>query len=255
MDARTARFLAGTVAESRRRLACQHGHYRVWRSPGGAEVWMHFSSSETAQFRGLASGGATGDAMSDLAGLTITHHGPSEMPLRLMRLMPVNPRNPLEGVAIGLAASRRDGEKPLALSFELTGFATETLDRPRDVRVRMTALAQRVWAHVSEADLLRQSPPHRLMGVGGIADMEPNDLPDVSLIYRPMPGTYWLISGTVRRSARLINVWTGLPYALISVETDRGMIDVVANPSVIAGDISDGHVLQAAVVLTGRLIA
>lgn len=248
MDARTAQFLATTVAPSRRRLPCPAGEYRVWRSPGGAEIWMHAKSSATTPGRSRS------DAIDHLSGMTVTHHGPSEVPLRLMRLMPANPRNPLEGVAIGLAPSRRNGEKPIALSFELTGFATETLDRPREVRARLTGLAQRVWAFATEAQLLEHCPPYRLMGAGGVADIEPKDLPDVPLIYRPMPGTYWLISGIVRRSVRLVNAWTGMPYALISLETDRGLFDVVANSGIIEGDISDGHVLQAAVVLTGRLV-
>ncbi len=43
-------------------------------------------------------------------------------------------------------------------------------------------------------------------------------------------------------------------YYWLLVNTERGEVDVVANPDQIEGDISSGHSVQAIVSMVGRII-
>lgn len=258
MDRRTSEFIIGVGAKSRNHLATARGDYRIWRSPAGAEVWLHYPSREARtggrSTESSSSASQAFDPVGDLLGMTIFHAGSSRVDMRLSKSMRIAPENPLDGLAIGVLPSRRAKEKPIALSFELLGFAAEPIVRPVEARVELTALAQRIWAYPTETAYLAATPPRRLIAKGAIANVSADEVPDVELIYRPKAGTLWLLTGEVRRSVRLVNAQVSAPYYLIDLETDRGRFDVVANPDVISGDISTGHVLQTVASLTGRVL-
>jgi hypothetical protein len=78
-------------------------------------------------------------------------------------------------------------------------------------------------------------------------------VPEVRLIYRYSPVTLALVTGVVRRSIRMQNPVTNVPYYWLSVETRRGTFDVIANPSHISGDISVGNIAQVCGSFVGRL--
>ena len=115
----------------------------------------------------------------------------------------------------------------------------------------MTALAQKAWGYESEIAYLRATPGHRLIGKGAMVDVDPRDVPDVPLVYQPMPGTLWLVSGEVVRTARLRNEVTGDPYYWMQLATERGDMDLVVNPDNVEGDVSVGHTVQAVASLSG----
>ena len=262
IDRRTAEFIASVAASPRRRVACPGGEYRIWRSPAGAEIWLHYPdpgprhASTTGAVGTAGSGHAPKpfDAIADLAGLSVVHAGTSDLRVRLARTIGTATSNPLDGAGIAMLGSRRPTDKPIPFTFELLGYAMERIGRPLDVRLQLTALAQRVWGHPSEASYLAATPGRRLIGRGAIADVSPGDLPDIPLVYRPKPGSLWLATGDVLKSMRLINPLTSQPYYWISLGTDRGNFDLIANPDAIHGDISDGNVAQALVSITGRII-
>ncbi len=259
IDRQTAAFIADTAAFPKRLIASAGGEYRIWRSPAGAEIWLHYADAakKTPSVRGAGDGGGDPkpfDAIADLSGMSVVHGGASDVRMRLVRAIATSSKNPLEGLGIGSLASRRSAERPIVFTFELLGFARERIAHPMEVRVQLTALAQKVWAYPSEAIYLAKTPSRRLIARGGVADIAPEDLAGLPLTYRPRPGSLWLLTGDVVRSMRLINPVTSAPYYWISLVTDRGQFDVIANPTNIDGDISDGHVVQVVASVTGRLL-
>lgn len=259
IDRQTAGFIAEAAVSARRRIATPSGEYRIWRSSAGAEIWFHYADRLHAK----PVNGAPNDArpassgfdpIANLSGMSIVHGGTSDVRLRLVRALATSPKNPLEGLAIGSLGSTRPSERPLVFTFELLGFAQERIASPITARVQLTALAQRVWAYPYEQDYLAETPSHRLIALGAVADVTADDLKDLKLIYQPRPGSLWLLTGSVTRSMRMINPVTSVPYYWMSVSTDRGCFDVIANPGVIQGDISNGHIVQAVVTVTGRIL-
>ena len=263
IDRPTADFIA-KAASTRRRIVVPRGEYRIWRSPTGAEIWLHYAGTTPSGSGGKSGSRAVAearmtpapfDAIADLSGMSIVHGGTSDVPMRLVRAIATSSRNPLEGLGIGALASRRPDERPIVFTFELLGFAQERISRPTEVRAQLTGLAQRVWAYPSESAYMAATPSRRLVARGAVADVTATDLADLQLIYRPRPGALWLLTGDVLRSMRLINPVTSRPYYWVSLATDRGNFDIVANPGAIEGDISDGNVVQTVVSVTGRILA
>ncbi|MBS0241045.1 MAG: hypothetical protein JSS20_02630 [Proteobacteria bacterium] len=194
------------------------------------------------------------EPIEHLSGLSVAHRGTSDLKVRLARTIGTASRNPLDGAGIATLPSRRQGEKPIGFTFELLGYGLEARSPPKDVRLQVTGLAQKVWGFASEFAYLSRTPPARLMGKGGMAEAEPRHLDDVQLTYRQKPGSLWLVTGEVRRSMRLINPINQAPYYWIDLETDRGSFDIIANPAVIDGDISNGHIAQVVAAMTARIV-
>lgn len=259
MDRRTAEFVGRAALASKRRIQCADGEYRIWRSSAGAEIWLHYPKRRAKLSGGTAKTDAGEaakpfDPIDDLMGLSVTHAGASDVRMTLARSLRIAAGNPLDGVCVATLGSRRAGEKSIAFSFEHIGFGADRLSAPVEARVQLTGLAQKVWAYPTEGGYLEATPAHRLIGRGAIADVKVGDLPELAMIYRPKPGCLWLVTGVVRRSVRLVNPVTSAPYYWLQLETDRGDIDVVANPMVIDGDVSQGHSVQAVVSMAGRIL-
>lgn len=259
MDRRTAEFISRAATASKRRVACPEGEYRVWRSPAGAEIWLHYPGRRPKPKSAAPKPDATEpdkpfDPIDDLMGMSVVHSGASDVRMRLARSLRIPGDNPLDGVCVATLGSKRTGERSIGFTFELLGFAAERLAGPIEARVQLTGLAQKVWAYPTEAAYLAATPAHRLIGRGAMADVKANELADLSLIYRPKPGTLWLMTGEVKRSVRLVNPVTAAPYYWLHLVTDRGDIDVAASPSAIEGDISDGHTVQVVASVTGRIL-
>lgn len=259
IDRRTAEFIADIARTTTRRIVGRDGEYRIWRSQGGAEIWLHYPGGHDVgrgpnKDRRRSQEPAADRGLDALAGISIGHTGTSDVRLRLVRKLSTSQSNPLEGVGVTNLPSTRGNERPLTFTFELLGFAAEAVPGPMPLRMQLIALAQRIWSYPTERAYLAGTPSHRLMGKGAVADVRPSDVPEAELIYRTTPGALWLISGDVVKSMRLINPVTSAPYIWLSLSTDRGLFDVLANPDSIEGDISVGHVAQALVAVTGRIL-
>jgi hypothetical protein len=100
---------------------------------------------------------------------------------------------------------------------------------------------------------LASTPKNRRIRVGAFSPVTETDVPEVRLTYRYSPITLALMTGIVRQSIRLLNPVTDAPYYWLSLETRRGTFDVIANPSQIAGDISEGNIAQVCGSFVGRL--
>ncbi len=259
MDRRTAEFVRRTAISTKRRVISNDGEYRIWRSPAGAEVWLHYPKRRPTLRTGTAKPDRSEppkpfDPIDDLMGLSGAHAGASDVRMKLTRSLRIAAGNPLEGVCVAMLGSRRANEKPIAFSFEHVGFAAERLGAPIEARVQLTGLAQKIWAYRTEAAYLAATPAHRLIGRGAMVDVNVNERADLVLTYRPKPGCLWLVTGEVKRSVRLVNPVTSAPYYWLQLQTDRGDIDVVASPSVIDGDVSVGHTVQTVVSMAGRIL-
>ncbi|MEZ5853998.1 MAG: hypothetical protein R3D67_04345 [Hyphomicrobiaceae bacterium] len=261
MSDATARFIIETAERPRECRVHGAGEYRIWRGRSGAEVWLHYPKRrEVRPIRSPRRDAAKPapapdfDALGGLKGLSIVHAGASAVAMRMGRALQISDNNPLEGLCVATLPSTRDGEKPIPFTFELVEFAGHRHHTDADAIVQVTGLAQKVWGFASELAYLKATPANRLIGSGAVISIDPSDVHDVELIYRPQPGTLWLLTGQVLRATRLINPITSQPYYLIALGTDRGTFDVVANPDVIEGDISVGHTMQTVACVCGRVI-
>lgn len=247
MDRTTADAIAEMSRAATKVLTCGSGEYRIWRSNPGAEIWLHYPRL------GGRGAGRSLDPVDDLKGMSVYHRGASSLMLRIDSVT-CSRVNPLDGVCLATIEARQGKGKPAPFTFEMLGAAMETVTRPTRAKVALTGLAHKVWAFPSENAYLAATPPRRLLGRGALTVVKPEEVPDVNLIYRTKPGTLWLITGTVKRSIRLVNPITRAPYVWMSLDTDRGEIDLVANPSVIDGDVSSGHTVQTLTAMVGRVI-
>ena len=261
MNDAAAQFIIETAENPRHRSQHGAGDYRIWRARTGAEVWLHYPKKRPLRRGRSLRRDATGptadaefDALGDLMGLSVFHSGSSAVAMRIVRALASSDSNPLDGVCIATLASARAGEKKIAFTFELLEFAGHRHHTDVDATVQITGLAQKAWGFANEQAYLGATPANRLIGTGAIVGVEPEDVRDVGLIYRPKPATLWLMTGEVRRATRLINPITSQPYYLVSLATDRGTFDIVANSDVIEGDVSVGHTMQTVACLAGRIL-
>lgn len=186
--------------------------------------------------------------------MTIFHRGQSDIRARIDRSLALSKENPLDGVCLAYLDNLNGRGRPAPFAFEHLGSAADPLARPGAARIQITGLAQRIWAYPSEQAYLSATPSKRLIGRGALTMVEPEEVIDAGLTYATKPATLWLVSGVVRRSIRLTNPLTGTSYVWLLLATDRGDIDIIANPAVIRGDISDGHTLQLVASMAGRII-
>ena len=253
MNRELAEFVSHAATTTRHIVRCPDGEYRIWRSRSGAEVWLHYPMP-SGQQAGAALTAPHFDPIDQLMGLSIAHAGRSAVTLRIGRSLRIAPNNRLDGVSIATLASSRSGERRVPFTFELIGFAAEPQKQAFVADVHVVGLAQRIWAYATETDYLRATPAHLLIGKGSMLEVEPSDVPEVPMIYRPKPGTLWLITGEVVRSVRLVNEITGEPYMQIELATDRGTFDLLSSPEMIEGDVSHGHTVAALAALSGRIV-
>lgn len=247
MDRTTAELMTVIAREKTRRVAGRWGEYRVWRSPAGAEIWLHYP----ARTRARAGGGESKplDLVEDLKGFTVFHAGRGRVALELaeMRQSGIDPLG-----AVCVEAARARGQP--RLGFEVVGYAA--LDQmPRQAELQLCALAYRLWAFPSESAYFAGVASQRLIAPGALARIEPGDVPEARQGYRAKRGTLWLLSGRVRASMRLLNPLTHVPYYWLLVETDRGVLDVVVNSERIDGDVSTGHIVQVVGTMAGRVLS
>jgi hypothetical protein len=245
MNRATADFVVRVATSSSKIIASRAGDYRVWRSPAGAEVWLHYPGCDTAK---------SFKPIDDLKGLSVLHRGASDVRMQILRSVAVSPANPLDGVCEVVLEARSGRGRPMPFSCEHVGFAVDALKGAARARVQISGCAHRIWSYPNELAYLAGAPSRRLVGRGSMMEVLPGEVPDIDLIYRTKPRALWLVTGMVRRSIRLTNPVTGSAYAWLLVETDRGDIDIIANPSVIEGDVSIGHTLLAVASMAGRVL-
>lgn len=239
------------LAEQGRVVAARKGSYRHWRSRDGAELWFHYPKVSAPQ---PAAKGNPADAGSDSSKqarpaidiIAPFHRGQSAVKVRIGRVLAMDRANPLEGSCLAWLPKTDDGWREQAIVLELVPFAGHVIEpRPYVTTAQIACFAHALWAFDRAEAYAAQTPQHRRIKLGAYSPMAHTDVPEVAVTYRHPPVTLGLVTGIVRRSIRLTNPATGEPYYWLALETKRGLFDVLVNPAVVQGDISEGNIAQA----------
>lgn len=247
-----AEFIARIAKDESNRIACRSGEYRRWESPRGTQIWLHYPrpagspqpDNDQQPF----------DPISDLKGLSTFHCGASAVELLLSHSVAASASNRLDGVCHAHLPAMPGRGRTVPFVFEQIGFGIDPVETPVRALVQISGLAHKVWAYDSERSYLALTPKQRLVGRGAMLPVEPDEVKDVKLLYRGHPETLWLVTGQLRRAARMVNAEAGTSYHWMLLETDRGDIDVIANPDVIVGEVAAGQTVAAVVSMAGRIV-
>jgi hypothetical protein len=244
--------IIGRLAVSQSRsVVCREGEYRVWRSNGGAELWFHYPARRDESSRRSP---AKSDDIGALEGITPFHRGSSSVTVRVGRILTLDRKNPLEGACLAWLPAATKQSRDQAFVMELVPFARQPLEEtPFTTEAQLICFAHALWAYQSVAAYTVNTPQNRRIRPGSLSPVTEKDVPEVRLIYRYSPVTLALVTGVVRKSVRLTNPVTSMPYYWLSLETRRGILDAVANPASIEGDISEGNIAQVCGSFVGRL--
>lgn len=178
--------------------------------------------------------------------ITPFHRGQSAVKIRIGRVLAMDRSNPLEGSCLAWLPRTDHGGREQPIVFELVPYARHTIEpMPNVVDAQIACFAHVVWAFDTAEAYVAGTPKHRRLKVGAYLPVTQTEVPEVPLSYRNSPVTLGLMTGRVRRSIRFINPVTRAPYYWLSLETKRGLFDVLVNPDAVQGDISEGNIAQA----------
>lgn len=229
------------------------GNYRLWRSQQGAELWFHYPARKGATRTSRAEQPELPLPERPVA-VTPFHRGLSNCQVRIGRYLAIDRINPLEGSCMAWLPAPAGGGREQVMVLELAPYGLHALRTPAyETTAQIVCFAHAVWAYPDGAAYSRETPSNRRIRVGSINPITEADVPEVKLSYRQSPITLGLATGIVRRAIRHINPATREPYYWMLLETKRGTIDVVANPTQVSGDISEGNVAQVCGSFLARL--
>lgn len=227
-------------------LACPAGHYGIWRSRTGGEIWFHLGRSDAGEV--------------EIFGLTPFFEGKSEVRLLLTDVLNREGDNAFEGMFRGSVltdASGAEGSYPVV--FEAVDFAARAaLSLPGEHLVRLAAFARELTAHSDEAayyathDISKgetQLAAEAFIPIGLFAASEQGEGAGAS-----MPGSMVLFTGKVLEAGSLTNEASGLDYIWMLVATLDATVDVVADPAIVKGDIVEGGTIECSALMFGRLL-
>lgn len=229
-------------------LECACGQYGIWRSRSGAEIWFHLGRTETGDI--------------EILGLTPFFEGKSEVMLGLRRVLHADGENSFEGALEGVLNPQEDGENgSYPIVFDAVDFALSgSQELPVNQRVRISAFSRELAAFADEAAYVAAQEgtdrpvfaAQAFIPVGLFAVEQTEEGADVPEIQVPASTAFF--TGRVMEHSRLVNEATGRSFDWILVETLDTVIDVLADPDIVAGEISEGGVVQVSAVLFGRVL-
>ena len=248
--------LVDTLAQSKSRLVgASKGNYRVWRSPHGAELWFHYPQ-RVVRPAGKRQSDGTPDATPVLRPNSVTpfHRGLSSCTIKVGRYLTLDRANPLEGSCMAWLPATGSGSREQVIVLELAPFGLHPLRTPpHSTTAQIVCFAHALWAYPDAASYSVHTPGNRRIHAGSFSPVTEADVPEVKLTYSSSPITLGLATGIVRRAIRHANPETGEPYYWLLLETKRGTFDVVANPTSMSGDVSEGNIAQVCGSFVARL--
>jgi hypothetical protein len=230
---------------------CPAGRYGIWRSRTGAELWFHLCPS--------------GDGV-EIAGLTPFFEGESDIALRVTRRIHRDGDNAFEGAVQGWINPSDDGsEGSYPLVFEAVDYALLPEDlEPVVRRVRLAAFAQELRAYEDEAAYFTAHRGPAAEGQLNLAAQafipmglfagQPLDDGDVERPAESAVTAACLFTGKILDVRDLRNEETDTAFIWLLVETLDMTIDVVCDPDVVEGKISEGGIVEIAGLLFGRFL-
>ncbi len=249
--------LVDTLAQTKSRLVgASKGNYRVWRSPHGAELWFHYPQRAVRP----ADKPQPDTAVSDAAAIprpnavTPFHRGLSSCTIKIGRYLSIDRSNPLEGSCMAWLPPAGPGSREQVIVLELAPYGLQPLRTPpHSTTAQIVCFAHALWAYPDAITYGRETPGNRRIQAGSFSPVTEADVPEVKLTYGSSPITLGLATGIVRRAIRHSNPATGEPYYWLLLETKRGTFDVVANPTKMSGDVSEGNIAQVCGSFVARL--
>jgi hypothetical protein len=238
-----ARMLA-LAEESRERLRCEAGEYAIWRSRTGAEVWFHLAPQDQDE------------GQSTILGLAPFFEGQSSAPVLVTQIHNRPDDTPLEGLLHGWVAPDGSGAGAYPLALDAIDFAAHAgRSLPVTWRCRVTGFCRNLNVHNDASTLPEMSEGQRLaaqalipIGLFNDADEKVNPTAASS----PEP-TAWL-TGIVRAHRLLENEATGRAFHWLSVESLAATYDLVADPDIVTGEISEGVIVEVMAWMFARVL-
>ena len=241
-------MVAPLVASATRQLAVGPGDYGIWRSASGAELWFHIEGRRDAD----------GELEDPTAiGFAPFFSGESEARLRVGGLLRREGDNPFEGALeaelIGDAGGAAGG---LPVVLDLVDWAAHAdLAAGEQVRARIVGLAMELSVYPDEAQFQADWPgeakfaARSLIPIGVLGRID-----DQGRHGETPPSSNAVVNGTVRDYARLVNEATGQSFLWLLVESRNAIVDILADPAIVAGEIAEGAVVSAGCRLLGRIV-
>ena len=231
------------VTEAREYHAAPPGEYAIWRSRTGAEIWFHIEGTD-----------AVGVNERAIAGLTPFYEGGRSTQLVITDVVRRTGYNPFEGAFQAKFGGTGD-DAGIPLVFDAVNFAAYA-DRKLPVRlkVKLSGFAREVKAYPTEAEYYAAQTREpafasRSFVPIGMFSPDPGDSAD-----KQPPSSYAALTGSILEARRLENEATGRGFQWLLVDTVGGVIDIVADPDVVSGDVVEGATVEVICFMFGRIM-
>jgi hypothetical protein len=246
------------VVAANERLACDPGDYAVWRSCTGAEVWFHVTGERTSDGQLLD---------HEIIGFTPFFEGLSDVDIEINGSFQRPGDNPFEGAfRAWVAPDPTNGIGVHPVIFDCVDFAAH---RHRELPIRctakLTAFARELTAYADEndyysrqtTDLNRGARAFSPLGLFRKTATDATATPAASPAPASEPHTPSsdaVLTGTVVEHRLMTDPDGGAPFHWLLVESLGATLDVVADPAVVTGAITEGGTVDISCVIFGRLV-
>ena len=237
--------MLGCAGKIRDTTPCSGGAYGIWKSGNGAEIWFHLGRAD--------------DGETEILGLTPYFEGESLVKLRITNAISDAADNAYEGALQGWVVADGEAEGSYPVVFHAVDFAVHRDSAWPEIRnVRLTGFARELQAFASDAAYYaaRGAPDAESLKLAAHAFIPLglfNAANDNALAPTGSASTA-VLTGTVLAHRDLTNEETGGRFIWLLVQSLEAAFDVVADPAVISGEIVDGGVIEASVMLFGRIV-
>jgi hypothetical protein len=227
--------LVSKAAEHGRIVQTAKGDYVAWTDTTGAELWVQRDTS----------GG--------LIGFAPHFFGKTGRRVGLQARITRPASTALDGAFYGWAnpqdESSESGDYPFV--FDAPDYRShDKLRLPARAQVQLTAFAHELSAHSSEEQYYASQK-----GLAYAAEaFVPSGLFSAQPDAEAPPQALAIFAGRVLQFEHMMNAITGTPFAWMQVNTLGGEVDVVADPSIIQGQVVLAGVVFGSFWLSGRIV-
>lgn len=238
--------MAACAADASKGLTCEDGEYGIWHSPTGAEIWFHL--------------GEAGDGAVEIFGLSPFFEGKSDVSVRVASLIRRNCDNRFEGAFHAWVNPTEGNGGAYPIVFDAVDFAARAASvLPAVRRVRLAAFARQMMAFPDEAAFLDSQSSSGGVRIASRAFIptglfQPHAEAEGRNDGAPEPQSTALFTGRVVDHAPLRNERTGREFCWLTVETLDAVLDVVADPEIVSGEIVVGGTIEATALMFGRFL-
>lgn len=232
--------------ETVERLSSEKGEYAIWRSRTGAELWFHLSA-------------ANAEGEREILGLTPFYEGRSDNMMSITHAIKRPEDNPLEGAFYAwMSPDAETGEGSYPVVFDAVDFAAQSeREPPLLVGVRLTGFARELRGFPDEAAFVAGTAgngehlaPRAFIPMGLFAAASASGEED-----QPgPPSSTAILTGRVGAHQLFTNEETSQKFHWLLVECLDATFDVVADPSIVTGDVVVGGTVECACWIVGRVL-